>query len=170
MTWNTLKSTTLCTFVLASAGHCLSGMLAYAHEAVSPTDNVAFHRTKLMDAKGKQTSVNLILEGGTRRILAQVAERVVAEIPYSSIDRITYDYSKQHRIKEGAIVMVASLGAGAVVMLTSSKSHWFTVDYHDGPAAKSAVFKLSGKEYKDVLRTARAQTGKEIEFIKDAKL
>ena len=28
--------------------------------------------------------------------------------------------------------MIASLGAGGVVMLTKSKSHWFYVDYHEG--------------------------------------
>ena len=50
--------------------------------------------------------------------------------------------------------MVASLGAGAVVMLPTFKDHWFTVDYHDGEAPKSVVLTLDKKEYKAVLRSA----------------
>jgi len=100
----------------------------------------------------------------------RVADRSLAEIAYGSVVRLSYDYSKHHRIKQGAVVMIASLGAGGVVMLTKSKDHWFTVDYRDGEVPKSIVLKLDKKEYKEVLRTARDQTGKEIEFLKDAKL
>lgn len=66
--------------------------------------------------------------------------------------------------------MVASLGAGAVVMLTKSKSHYLEVDYRENAVPSSLVLRLEKKEYKEVLRTARSQTGKEIEFQKDAKL
>lgn len=63
------------------------------------------------------------------------------EIPYGCADKLTYNYSKHHRIKQGSVVIVASLGAGAFVMLTTSKDHWFTVDYHDGVIPKSLVLK-----------------------------
>jgi len=143
-----------------------SGSLAVTHR----TGDIVFRKTKLADAKGKQADADLVFSGGARLMVLRVADRSIAEIPYGSIDKLTYDYSKHHLIKQGAVVMVASLGAGAVVMLTQSKDHWLTVDYHDGQVPNSITLKLDKTEYKEVLRLARDQTGKEIEFQKDAKL
>ncbi len=56
------------------------------------------------------------------------------------------------------------------MVLTPSKSHWRTVDYLDGMVPGTLVMRLAGKEYKSLLRSAQTQTGKEIEFLKDAKL
>jgi len=133
-------------------------------------EDIVFRRTKLADAKGKEADANLIFRVDARLIELRVANRSVAEIPYGSVDKMSYDYTKHHRIKEGAVVMVASLGAGAIVMLTKSKSHYLEVDYHEGTAPSALVLRLDKKEYKEVLRTARDQTGKDIEFQKDAKL
>jgi hypothetical protein len=47
------------------------------------------------------------------------------------MDEVSYEYTKKQRITAGALVMVASLGAGAVVMMTKSKSHWHYIDYHE---------------------------------------
>lgn len=58
--------------------------------------------------------------------------------------------------------MVASLGAGAVVMLTKSKSHWLTFEYHEGNANKSLVLQMDKSDYKKILKVASAQTGREI--------
>jgi len=161
---------TLCAVLLAASAHCLGESRSNSYALVGGAGDVDFRRTELVDAKGKPTAADLVFETAQKRMLVEVAGRSLLDIPYASVEKLTYDYSKQHRIKEGAIVMVASLGAGAVVMMTSSKSHWLTIEYHDGGAVKSVVLKLSKKEYKDVLRTARAQTGKDIEFLKDAKL
>ncbi len=43
----------------------------------------------------------------------RVAGRSFVEVPYGGIDKLTYDNSQQHHIKEGAAVMVASIGAGS---------------------------------------------------------
>jgi len=52
--------------------------------------------------------------------------------------------------------MVASVGAGAIVMLTKSKSHFLTVDYHEGAASKELVLRLDKSEYRDILATAKS--------------
>jgi hypothetical protein len=132
--------------------------------------DVSFPKTKLADAKGQQTHADLIFRESTKSLVVRRSDTTVAEVPYAEIDKLSYDYSKHHRITSGAIVMVASIGAGAIVMLTKSKSHWFTVDYHEGAAAKSLVLRLDKSEYKKVLETAKAQTGKDVIFLKDAKL
>lgn len=171
MSCSALKNTVLYTVVLASAAvNCAAQSASGFLGVPSRTQDIAFRKTKLADAKGKQVDAELIFRGDTKSLVLRVAGRSIEEIPYGSIDQLSYDYSKHHRIAQGAVVMVASLGAGAIVMLTTSKEHWLTVDYHDGKAPKSVVLRLDKKEYKAVLRSAADQTGKEIEFLKDAKL
>jgi len=133
-------------------------------------EDVVYRKSKVADAKGKQVDADLVFKDSAKLLSVQVADRPLAQVPYSAIDKLTYDYAKKHRIAQGAIVMVASLGAGAVVMLTKSKSHWFTVDYHEDNVPKAIVLRLDKKEYQKVLVTAKSQTGKEITYLKDAKL
>ena len=59
--------------------------------------------------------------------------------------------------------MIASLGAGAVVMLTKSKSHWLYVHYKDSDQSeKDITLKLDKSEYEKILRRAEASSGKSI--------
>ena len=102
-------------------------------------------------------------------MVVRVADRDFVSIPYDKIDKLSYEYSKKHRITQGAIVMVASLGAGAVVMLTKSKSHWLYVDYRQESGAATLVLRMDKKNYKTILNTAKEQTGKQVAFLGDAK-
>jgi hypothetical protein len=65
--------------------------------------------------------------------------------------------------------MIASLGAGAIVMLTKSKSHWLYIDFHEQNADKSVVLHMDKKEYKNIFDAVKTHTGKEVEFLGDAK-
>ena len=65
--------------------------------------------------------------------------------------------------------MVASLGAGAIVMLTKSKSHWLYIDFHEQNAAKSFVLRLDKNEYKNILDAVKSHTGKDVEMLQDEK-
>lgn len=132
-------------------------------------DDVAFRNVKVTDAKGKQADASLLFNGGNKAMVVRVADRDFVSISYDKIDKISYEYSKKHRITQGAIVMVASLGAGAVVMLTKSKSHWLYVDYHQESGATSLVLRMDKKNYKTILNTAKEQTGKQVAFLGDAK-
>jgi hypothetical protein len=66
-------------------------------------------------------------------------------------------------------VMVASLGAGAIVMLTKSKSHWLYIDFHEQSTPKTVVLRMDKKEYKNIFDAVKTHTGKEVEFLGDAK-
>lgn len=90
-------------------------------------------------------------------------------VPYNQLDRFSYEYTKKHRITQGAVVMVASLGAGALVMLTKSKSHWLYIDYHEQSAPKSVVLRMDKIDYKKILEAVETHTGKEVEMPGDAK-
>ncbi len=123
----------------------------------------------LADAKGKQADASLIFSDNNKNVVVRVADRDFVTMPYDQLDKFSYEYTKKHRITQGAIVMVASLGAGAIVMLTKSKSHWLYVDFHEQNAPKSVVLRMDKHEYKSIIEAVKTHTGKEVEFLGDAK-
>ena len=137
--------------------------------SVALGDDVAFNNVKLADARGRQTDAALIFDETNKAMVVRVAGRDFATIPYDKIDKLSYEYSKKHRITQGAVIMVASLGTGAVVMLTKSKSHWLYVDYHQQSGASTVVLRMDKKNYKKVLDSASARTGKQVEFLGDVQ-
>jgi len=131
-------------------------------------DDVAFSGVKLADAKGKQADARLILEDSKHDLLIRVADHDFVDIPYDHLDKFSYEYTKKHRITTGAIVMVASLGAGAVVMMTKSKSHWLYIDYRDGDVPKTVVLRMEKGQYKKICDAIQAHTGKAVHYEGDA--
>ena len=136
---------------------------------VALAEEAAFRRVKLADAKGKQTDASLIFSDDFKNVTVQVANRDFVVVPYDQIDRVSYEYTKKHRITQGAIVMMASLGAGAIVMLTKSKSHWLYIDFHEQNAPKSVVLRMDKNEYKKIFDAVKTHTGKDVEFLGDAR-
>ena len=128
-------------------------------------EEAVFRTVKLADAKGKQADASLIFSDNNKNLTVRVADRDFVTIPYEQVDKFSYEYTKKHRITQGAIVMVASLGAGAIVMLTKSKSHWLYIDYHERNVPKSVVLRMDKKDYKDIFVAVKAHTGKEVEFL-----
>jgi hypothetical protein len=101
--------------------------------------------------------------------VVRVADRDFVTVPYDQLDKFSYEYTKKHRVTQGAIVMVASIGAGAIVMLTKSKSHWLYVDFHEQSVPKTVALRMDKKEYKNIFEAVKTHTGKEVEFLGDAK-
>lgn len=131
-------------------------------------EETAFRGVKLADAKGKQSDASLIFSDEHKTVSVRVADRDFVTIPYDQIDKFSYEYTKKHRITQGAIVMVASLGAGAIVMLTKSKSHWLYIDFHEQNAAKSVVLRMDKNEYQKIFDAVKSHTAKNVEFLGDA--
>ena len=137
--------------------------------ALSFGEETAFNGVKLADAKGKQAEARLIFSDNNKNLVVQVADRNTVTIPYEQLDKFSYEYTKKHRITQGAIVMVASLGAGAIVMLTKSKSHWLYIDFHEQSAPRSLVLRMDKNECRKIFDAVKAHTGKQVEFLGDAK-
>jgi hypothetical protein len=135
---------------------------------ISFGEETAFNGCKLADVKGKQAEARLIFSDEGKSVIVRSMDRDVVNIPYSSIDKFSYDYAKKHRITQGAIVMVASLGAGAIVMLTKSKSHWLYIDFHEQNTPKSVVLRMDKNEYKKIFDAVKTHTGKDVQFIGEA--
>jgi len=144
-------------------------LIVFGLTNISLADETAFTGVKLADAKGKQADARLIFSDANSNIVVRVADRDVVLIPYNQLDKFSYEYTKKHRITQGAVVMVASLRAGAIVMLTKSKSHWLYIDFHEQNTAKSMVLRMDKNEYKKIFDAIKTHTGKDVEFVGDAK-
>ena len=145
----------------------IAGLLLSAN-CLGYADVARFNSCKLADAKGKQADATLTFNDDGKNVGIRVSDRDLVTIPYDSLDKFSYEYTKKHRVTEGAIVMIASLGAGAIVMLTKSKSHWLYIDYHDQNVPKTLVLRLDKSDYKKVLEAATTHTGKQVEMLGEA--
>ena len=141
--------------VITSAVLLVANSLGYA-------EDVTFGNVKLADAKGQQTNAKLIFSDSTKSVVIQVSDRDLVSIPYANLDKLSYEYTKKHRITSGAITMVFSLGAGAIVMLTKSKSNWLYFDYHDQDSKRTVVLKLEKKDLQNIFEAAKTHTGKDV--------
>lgn len=137
--------------------------------SLSVAEQTTFRGVKVVDARNKQADANLVFNDPDKKMVVRVADRDFMTIPYDQLDKVSYEYTKKHRITAGALVMIASLGAGAVVMLTSSKSHWLYVDYHEQTVPKTLVLRMDKKEYKDIMAAYPVHTGKEVENLGKAQ-
>lgn len=147
----------------------LCGLLAALFLSnVGFAEETAFN-VKLPDAKGTQAEARLIFSDDNKNVAVRVADREIVVVPYDQLDKFSYEYTKKHRITQGAIVMVASLGAGAIVMLTKSKSHWLYMDYHEQSVAKSVVLRMDKNDYKKIFEAVKTHTGKDVELLGDEK-
>jgi hypothetical protein len=133
-----------------------------ASNCLTYADDQAFGNVKLADAKGKQAEAKLIFSDSNKSLVVRVSDHDLVAIPYENVDKLSYEYTKKHRITTGAVVMIFSLGAGAVVMLTKSKSNWFYIDYHDQDAKKTVVLKLEKKDLQKIFDASKTHTGKEV--------
>ena len=143
-------------------------LLALAVSNLSLADETAFD-VKLADPKGTQTNAKLIFNDSDKNVVVRVADHDVTTIPYDQVDKFSYEYTKKHRVTQGAIVMVASIGVGAVVMLTKSKSHWLYIDFHQQSAPTTVVLRLDKKDYMTILDSVKTHTGKDVEMLGEVK-
>ncbi len=127
----------------------------------------SFSGVKVADAKGHQTDARLFFNDTAKNITIKVADKDFLVIPYESIDKVSYEYTKKHRITQGAVVMVASLGAGAIVMLTKSKSHWLYIDFHEQNTPRSVVLRMDKHEYENIISATSLHLGKSVEGFAD---
>ena len=144
-------------------------LMALVTANLSAAEETAFNGVKLADVKGKQADARLIFSDSAKNLVVRVADRDFVTVPYDQLDKFSYEYTKKHRITQGAIVMVASLGAGAIVMLTKSKSHWLYIDFHEQNVPKNIVLRMDKNEYQKIFEAVKTHTGKEVEFLGDAK-
>ena len=129
-------------------------------------DETSFNRVAAPDSKGKLSKAVLTFSDEHKAVEVHPAKGSLVSIPYSEIDKFSYEYTKKHRISEESI-LTAPVG-GAFFMLTKSKSHWLQIDYHESNVPKSYVVRMDKHEYIRILDAVKAHTGKDAEVLGNA--
>jgi hypothetical protein len=154
---------------MAMIRRSLSVVLIAALGQAALCQDVTFDKSHLSSvASAKETEVTLTITDTGVLIKGKKKSDIDLSIPFSAIDSLSYEHAERHRVGEGAAVMVVSLGIGAVVMATKTKSHWLDIAYHEGNDAHSLVLHLDKSEYESVLGTLEHKSGKPVARL-DAK-
>jgi hypothetical protein len=135
---------------------------------LSLAEETSFNRIKVPDLKGHQHKAVLTFSDNDQAIELRPVKGDAVSIPYAQIDRFSYEFTKKHRIKQGAIVMVASIPGGAIVMMTRSRSHWLEIDYFDQQIPKACVVRMDKHDYLHILDAVKTHTGKDVEILGNA--
>src|SRR5579864_4026729 len=138
-----------------------------------------FHKTKMLNGKGREIPVDLCFDQQSKLLTVKPHKSTIADVPYGAIDRLSYEQAAHHRTMGGGgapgigcvgnpaglLTCPASFGVAAVLMLTKAKNHWFYVVYKQDGGTKELALRLDKREYEQVLKTAREQTGKDVEML-----
>jgi len=134
---------------------------------LSAAEETSFHHVKVPDAKGRQANAVLTFSDDHHAVEVRPVNGNSVSIPYKTIDKFSYEFSKRHRINEKTII-TAPLGVGAVAMLTKSRTHWLEIDYQPENVMKAYVIRMDKKNYIRILDAIKAHTGKDPEILGNA--
>jgi hypothetical protein len=141
-------------------------LLIFVVVSLGLAEETSFNRVTAPDAKGKLSKAVLTFSDEHKAVEVHPAKSSVVSIPYSEIDKFSYEYTKKRRINEESI-LTAPVG-GAIFMLTKSRSHWLQIHYHEGDLPKSYVVRMDKHEYIRILDAVKAHTGKDAEVLGNA--
>ena len=140
----------------------------YLVSICSFAEETSFRHVKVADAKGRQIQAVLTFSDQNKAVEVRPDKGSDVRIPYSSIEKFSYEFTKKHRVNEGT-VLSTPIGIGAVAMLTKSRAHWLEIDYQDQDLPKAYVVRMDKKNYIRILDAIKAHTGKDSEILGNAK-
>ena len=130
--------------------------------------DVSFRRVKMADSSGKQIAAVLTISDQNKSVEIHPDKGNSVLIPYSQIEKCSYEYTKKHRINEATIAS-APVGVGAAVMLTKGKVHWLEIDYHDQDRRRVAVLHMDKHNYLRILDALKTHAGVDTEILGNAE-
>jgi hypothetical protein len=130
-------------------------------------DEASFHRIKVPDSKGRTVTAVLTFSDEHKAVEVRPVKGDLITIPYSEIDKFSYEFTKKHRVNEGSLI-TAPIGVGAVAMLTKSKNHWLIIHFTEQDIRKNYVIQMDKHNYLRVLEAVKAHTGKDAEVLGNA--
>ena len=134
-----------------------------------------FRKTRIYDSQGKAHKVDLVFQDAGKAIVVREKTSVLNSVAYDAVSSVAYEHASRYRVREGVetadltpvpdILTPVLLPIGLATMFTKEKKHWLSIDYKD-PAgvSRTLVLWLDKKEYKKVLATVKAQTGKDVKM------
>lgn len=127
--------------------------------------NESFSRVKVPDSNGRPVNAILTFNDQNQEIEIRPIKGSGLTIPYSRIDKFSYEYTKRHRVSERTLA-TAPLGIGAFMMLTKGKVHWLEIDYDDPQNVRKVyVLRMDKHDYLRILEAVKAHTGKDAEIL-----
>jgi len=142
-------------------------LIAFTVVPLCFANDVSFRRVKVADSNGKQVNAMLTLSDQDKAVEIRPAKGNNVIIPYSQIDKCSYEYTKKHRINEATIAS-APVGIGAAIMLTKGKVHWLEIDYHDQDRRRVAVLHMDKHNYLRILDALKSHVGIDAEILGNA--
>src|SRR5437660_12391149 len=92
--------------------------------------DAVFRSSRIFILSGNQeTKVTLTLSDGSIAIQSKQADRLIEQITYSSISKMSYEGVSHHHLSQGFATATLSMGVGAIVAATKAEDHWLKVDY-----------------------------------------
>jgi hypothetical protein len=146
---------------------CSILLLSLAFLTSAAADETTFHRVQVPNAKGKAVKAVLTFSDNNKAVQIEPAKGNPISIPYDSIDKFSYEYTRKHRVSDETVA-TAPLGIGAVAMLTKSRTHWLQIDYHLQNLPKEYVLRMDKHDYIKILDAIKAHTGKDAEVLGNA--
>jgi hypothetical protein len=143
-------------------------LLLFAFAAFSLADQVSFRRIQVPDSKGRPAKGVLTFSDASKSLEVRSTKGTSITLPFTQIDKFTYEYTKKHRVSEETIA-TAPIGIGAVAMLTKSRSHWLEIHYREQDVLKEYVLRMDKHEYLRILEAVKKYTGKDAEVLGNAE-
>jgi hypothetical protein len=134
---------------------------------IAAAEETSFNRVSVPDSDGKPAKAVLTLSDKGKAILIQPVKGKGLSIPYSSIDKFVYEYTRKHHVTDKTIA-TAPIGVGAVAMIKKSRTHWLEIDYHEQEVPKKYVVRMDKRNYLHILEAVKAHTGKDAEILGNA--
>lgn len=145
-----------------------ASLMILAASALSHANDDSFRRIKVPDTKGRIVNAVLTFSDTDKAVEVQpVKGGSAVSIPYTEIDKCSYEFTKKHRISE-ATVFTAPIGIGVVAMMTKYKAHWLEIHYTEQNIPKTYLVRMDKHNYLRVLDAVRDHTGKEAEVVGNA--
>jgi hypothetical protein len=88
------------------------------------------------------------------------SKKTSVTIPAASITNVVYERSAKPRYAAGLLLAWP-------LLFTNSKQHYLTFEYTEGTAGKYALFKLDKGNYREILASTEAATGKKIQRVEE---
>ena len=130
-------------------------------------EQTSFQRIHVPDPKGKPTKAVLSFDDQEQAVVIRPAKGNPVTIPYSSVDKFVYEYTKKHHVTEGRIA-TAPIGIGAIEMARKSRFHWLEINYHLAEVPKLYILRMDSHEYLPILQAVKKHTGKDPEILGNA--
>jgi len=125
-------------------------------------EEITFRDIQIPSAKGELTNGSLTFSDNGQQVMVRTSDGRLLTVPYAQIDNISYEYTKKHRFKQGAVIGMLSPGTGIIVAFTKSKNHWLEIDFHDKNAPGALVLKLDKRDYQKVCNAAKVHVGRDV--------